>query len=117
MNPMLCFNTSMNAIHVAPAVEAAALTEQLARIDLNLVVAFDALARERNVTRAAARVGVTQSAMSHALRRLRDLLGDPLLVRGQAGMLLTPRAEALQVPLRSGLITLGRALSRADEFS
>jgi DNA-binding transcriptional LysR family regulator len=111
----------MNGVHVAsaPAPAAAeenALTEQLARIDLNLVVAFDALARECNVTRAAEHVGVTQSAMSHALRRLRDLLGDPLLVRGQAGMLLTPRAEALRVPLRSSLITLGRALSRPEVF-
>jgi DNA-binding transcriptional LysR family regulator len=120
MNPTLCSNGAMNGVHgsspASPAAaEEAALTE-LARIDLNLVVAFDALAREGNVTRAAERVGVTQSAMSHALRRLRDLLGDPLLVRGQAGMLLTPRAEALRVPLRSGLITLGRALSRPEVF-
>ena len=110
----------MNAIHGRRAIagdDASALTERLARLDLNLVVAFDALARERSVTRAAERVGVTQSAMSHALRRLRDLLGDPLLVRGQSGMLLTPRAEALQVPLRSGLITLDRALWRSAEFS
>ena len=72
----------------------AALPERLARIDLNLLVAFDALAREQNVTRAAERVGVTQSAMSHALRRLRELLDDPLLVRGKSGMVLTARAEA-----------------------
>ena len=81
-------------------------------MDLNLVVAFDALARELSVTRAAQRVGVTQSAMSHALRRLRDLLGDELLVRGRSGMVLTPRADSLVVPLRSGLVTLGRALSQ-----
>lgn len=90
--------------------------EQLSRVDLNLLVAFDALARERNVTRAAARTGVTQSAMSHALGRLRDLLGDPLLVRGRGGMMLTPRAEGLVVPLRAGLTTLGRALAEPPTF-
>jgi DNA-binding transcriptional LysR family regulator len=97
----------MNAVHDP---------EQLAGVDLNLIVAFDALARERSVTRAAHRVGVTQSAMSHALRRLRDLLGDPLLVRGRSGMALTPRAESLVVPLRSGLMTLGRALAQPSVF-
>ena len=90
--------------------------EQLSRVDLNLVVAFDALARELSVTRAAQRVGVTQSAMSHALRRLRDLLGDELLVRGRGGMVLTPRGDSLVVPLRSGLVTLGRALSQPIAF-
>jgi DNA-binding transcriptional LysR family regulator len=85
-------------------------------MDLNLVVAFDALARERSVTRAAQRVGITQSAMSHALRRLRDLLGDELMVRGRSGMVLTPRAESLAVPVRSGLVTLGRALSEPARF-
>ncbi|MFT7580804.1 MAG: DNA-binding transcriptional LysR family regulator [Myxococcota bacterium] len=83
----------------------------LAQIDLNLLVALDALIDERHVTRAAGRVGVTQSAMSHTLRRLRALLGDPLLVRGVQGMALTPRAEALRVPVRSGLVTLERALT------
>jgi DNA-binding transcriptional LysR family regulator len=88
----------------------------LAQIDLNLLVAFDVLARERSVTRAAERLGLTQSALSHALRRLRVLLGDPLLVRGQSGMVLTPRAEALVIPLRSGLLTLGRALEAQSAF-
>jgi DNA-binding transcriptional LysR family regulator len=90
--------------------------ERLASVDLNLVVLFDALARERSVTRAAHRIGVTQSAVSHALRRLRELFGDPLLVRGRGGMVLTPRAEALVVPLRSGLVSLGRALAEPPEF-
>jgi DNA-binding transcriptional LysR family regulator len=94
----------------------AALPERLSRIDLNLLVAFDALAREQNVTRAAERVGVTQSAMSHALRRLRQLLDDPLLVRGKSGMVLTARAEALVLPLRSGLVSVDRALVRAERF-
>src|SRR5207253_1796004 len=61
----------------------------LGAVDLNLLVALDALLDERSVTRAAARVGVTQSAMSHALARLRGLFDDALLVRGAAGMVTT----------------------------
>ena len=107
----------MNDVHDdAAASRAAALPERLAPVDLNLLVVFDALARERNVTRAAERLGVTQSAVSHALRRLREQLGDPLLVRGEGGMLLTARAEALVVPLRSGLLGIDRALHQAPVF-
>jgi DNA-binding transcriptional LysR family regulator len=70
--------------------------DALRAIDLNLVLALDALLAERHVTRAAQRLGITQSAASHALARLRDLLGDPLLVRGPKGaMLPTPRATEL----------------------
>lgn len=70
--------------------------DALAGVDLNLVVALDALLAERHVTRAAEKLGITQSAASHALGRLRDLFGDPLLVRGPRGaMTPTPRAEAL----------------------
>lgn len=109
----------MSTIHIAraPRAEDGALPERLAGIDLNLLVAFDALAREQNVTRAAERMGVTQSAMSHSLRRLRALLGDPLLVRGLSGMMLTARAESLVVPLRSGLVTVDRALTRPERFA
>jgi DNA-binding transcriptional LysR family regulator len=103
----------MNLVHTEAA---RGSPEQLAGIDLNLLVAFDALAREQSVTRAAERMGVTQSAMSHALGRLRDLLRDPLLVRGSSGMTLTPRAAELVVPLRSGLVTLGRALAEPTSF-
>ncbi|UCH30124.1 MAG: LysR family transcriptional regulator, partial [Myxococcales bacterium] len=98
----------MSSTHNGPA---------LHRIDLNLLVALDALTRERSVTRAAERVGVTQSAMSHTLRRLRELFGDPLLVRGRGGMVLTPRAEALAVPLRSGLVSLARILAEPEAFA
>src|ERR1700754_2270672 len=104
----------MSPVHIEPSADIG--PEQLARIDLNLLVALDALARERSVTRAAERVGVTQSAMSHALRRLRELLGDALLVRGQGSMVLTPRAQALSLPVRSGLVTLGRALAEPEPF-
>ncbi len=67
----------------------------LAAIDLNLLVAFDALATERNVTRAAARIGIGQSAMSHNLARLRVLFADDLFTRTPDGMRPTPRATAL----------------------
>lgn len=86
-------------------------------VDLNLLVALDALTRERHVTRAAERAGVTQSAMSHTLRRLRALFDDPLLVRGRGGMVLTPRAEALVVPLRSGLVSLARTVAEPRPFA
>ncbi|MEQ8454477.1 MAG: LysR family transcriptional regulator [Sandaracinaceae bacterium] len=91
-------------------------TAALHQLDLNLLVAFDTLARERSVTRAAERAGVTQSAMSHTLRRLRERFDDPLLVRGASGMTLTPRAEALVVPLRGALVGLARALEAPEAF-
>jgi DNA-binding transcriptional LysR family regulator len=70
------------------------------RIDLNLLVVLDALLDERNVTRAAARLGYTQPTVSGMLTRLRDLFADPLFVRAQRGLLATPRAEKLAVPLK-----------------
>lgn len=75
----------------------------LAALDLNLLVALDALLREASVSRAAERIGLSQPATSHALRRLRDLMGDPLLVRAGPRMELTPRAEALREPLAAAL--------------
>ena len=62
-------------------------------LDLNLLVALDALLMEASVSRAAMRIGLSQPAASHALQRLRDLIGDPLLVRNGARMELTPRAH------------------------
>lgn len=87
----------------------------LAALDLNLLVALDALVTEAHVGRAAMRVGLSQPAMSHALRRLRDLLGDPLLVRVGTGMDLTPRAQALRGPLKQTLEQV-RGLFVADGF-
>lgn len=78
-------------------------TVNLAAIDLNLLTSLDALLVEQNVTRAAKRLGLSQPAVSHALRRLRDLLDDPLLVRDKAGMAATPRALALRGPVRAAL--------------
>jgi DNA-binding transcriptional LysR family regulator len=84
-------------------------------LDLNLLVALDALLREANVSRAAMRIGLSQPAASHALQRLRDLLGDPLLVRNGARMELTPRAQALRGPLAQALDQV-RGLFIPDDF-
>jgi DNA-binding transcriptional LysR family regulator len=84
-------------------------------LDLNLLVALDALLREANVSRAAMRIGLSQPAASHALQRLRDLIGDPLLVRTGARMELTPRAQALRSPLAQALDQV-RALFVPDGF-
>lgn len=73
---------------------------QLQTVDLNLLVALEALLTDRHVTRAAARLGLTPSAMSHALARLRATFGDELLVRTRGGMVATARGELLLVPLR-----------------
>jgi DNA-binding transcriptional LysR family regulator len=89
---------------------------RLADVNLNLLVALDALLDAGTVTGAAQRTGVTQSAMSHALRQLRELLGDPLLVRGAGGLVPTPRAEALRVPIRRALLDLQHALRDPPSF-
>ncbi len=85
----------------------------LAGVDLNLLVALDALLTERSVTRAAARIGIGQSAMSSSLGRLRRLLGDELLTRAPDGMRPTPRALALEEPVRAALRQI-QALIRRD---
>ena len=87
----------------------------LTSLDLNLLVALDALLREGNVSRAALRIGLSQPAASHALQRLRDLIGDPLLVRNGARMELTPRALTLRAPLAQALDQV-QALIVPDAF-
>lgn len=72
-------------------------------LDLNLLVVFDAILRERSVVRAAERVRLSQPAASHALNRLRQRLGDQLFVRTPQGMAPTPRAEQLAGPVRRAL--------------
>jgi DNA-binding transcriptional LysR family regulator len=84
-------------------------------LDLNLLVALDALLREASVSRAAMRLHLSQPATSHALQRLRDLIGDPLLVRNGTRMELTPRAQGLRAPLAQALDQV-RALFVPDEF-
>ncbi|CAM5704549.1 HTH-type transcriptional regulator YidZ [Streptomyces hirsutus] len=77
--------------------------DRLASVNLNLLVPLLALLEERSVTKAAQRVGLSQPAMSHALTRMRRLLGDDLVVRQGTGMTLTPRALELIPPLRGAL--------------
>lgn len=90
--------------------------DPLGRLDLNLVRALDALLAERHVTRAAARLSLTQSAASRALARLREELGDPILVRGPSGALLpTARAEQLAPVVRRALEELA-AVWRGETF-
>lgn len=72
----------------------------LANVDLNLLVSLHALVEEGSVTAAADRVGLSQPAMSHALRRIRKLLGDEILIRRGAVNVLTPRARDMLGPLR-----------------
>ena len=81
-------------------------------INLNLLAAFDALMQERNVTRAAGAMGVTQSAMSNSLAQLRLLFEDPLFRRTPRGIEPTPRALELSEPIRRGLGFLDRALTK-----
>jgi DNA-binding transcriptional LysR family regulator len=78
--------------------------------DLNLLVVFDGLIQERSVTRAGRKLGMSQPALSHALNRLRYLLKDQLFIRTPQGMVPTPRAEQLALPLRQALADMQRAL-------
>ncbi|MBQ9055546.1 LysR family transcriptional regulator [Rhodococcus sp. (in: high G+C Gram-positive bacteria)] len=88
----------------------------LQRIDLNLLVAFDALMAERNVTRAAERMAVGQPAMSASLARLRKLFDDPLLVREGRAFVPTPVADSLVGPIRQALSLMEGALGRRRAF-
>lgn len=88
----------------------------LRSIDLNLLTIFDAIMVEKHMTRAAARVGMTQPAMSNALARLRELTGDPLFVRTGRGMMPTPRATALAVPIRRALDLVQAGLTEKAAF-
>ena len=88
----------------------------IARVDLNLLVYLDVLLRERNVTRAAEELGISQPAMSNSLRRLRDLFDDPLLVRTSDGMIPTDRALELQPLVRNVLAAAEIAVLPKTEF-
>jgi DNA-binding transcriptional LysR family regulator len=83
---------------------------KLGALDLNLLVVFDAIMRDRSVTRAGQRLGLSQPAMSHALTRLRHMLKDELFVRSPNGMVPTPRAEQLATPIRIALDGLQQSL-------
>jgi DNA-binding transcriptional LysR family regulator len=86
------------------------------RPDLNLLVTFEALMAERNVTRAAARLHLSQPAVSAQLARLRDLFGDPLLIPARRGMTPTAKALALFEILRPSLDALRAGLAAHREF-
>ncbi|MBS0536530.1 MAG: LysR family transcriptional regulator [Proteobacteria bacterium] len=88
----------------------------LSNLDFNLLKVLDALVTERNVTRAGRRLGRSQPAVSNALQRLRVLLGDDLLVRGPNGFVLTPRAEAIRVPLRESMSLIESCLAQEPQF-
>lgn len=85
-------------------------------LDLNLVRVLDALLRERSVTRAGERIGLSQPAMSAALNRLRHALNDQLFVRRGNDMVPTPRAESLAEPVRAALREIERAFQPANGF-
>jgi DNA-binding transcriptional LysR family regulator len=85
-------------------------------IDLNLLVAFDALMAERSVTRAGKRIGRTQPAMSAALSRLRALFDDELFVRSPSGLQPTQRATDLAEPLGRALAEISRTLDFTQRF-
>lgn len=80
-------------------------------LDLNLLRVFDEIMAERNLTRAAAKLAITQPAVSNALRRLREVLGDDLVVRSGQGVEPTPRALALWPPVRQALAQLQQSLA------
>ncbi len=80
-------------------------------LDLNLLATFDALYELRSTTLAADRLGLTQSAVSHALRRLRTAVGDPLFVRGGRALQATARATEMAPAVREGLARLRGAIA------
>jgi DNA-binding transcriptional LysR family regulator len=82
----------------------------ISAIDLNLVVVLRALLDERSVSRAARRLGLSQSATSHALGRLREVVKDPLFVRTRTGLVPTARAEAMAASVRTSLDVLDETL-------
>nr|WP_010130359.1 LysR family transcriptional regulator [Microbulbifer agarilyticus] len=89
----------------------------LERADLNLLVYLDVLLRERNVTRAASHLGLSQPAMSNGLKRLRELFGDPLLVRTREGMMPTERAMELQPMVREALAAIDQVIQPNRDFN
>lgn len=88
----------------------------ISKLDLNLLVTLDTLLAERNVTHAARRLNLSQPAISTRLTRLRDLLGDPLLLPAQRGMIPTERALELQEPLHNALEGVRRVVAENSPF-
>jgi LysR family nod box-dependent transcriptional activator len=90
---------------------------QFHRFDLNLLIALDVLLREKNVTRAAEKIFVSQPAMSAALHKLRDYFNDPLLDRVGRELELTPRGLSLVEPVREALLLIQATLGTQPTFS
>lgn len=90
--------------------------QSLSLIDLNLLIAFDALMVERNVTRAARRLNITQPALSHSLKRLRETFNDELFSRTADGMIPTSKAQELHESIVPALVTLRVALEGPAPF-
>ena len=86
------------------------------KFDLNLLLVFEAVLKDRNVTAAGARLGMSQPTMSHALKRLRAMCGDPLFVRTTHGMQPTPYALQLAAPIEQSLETIRSSLDRGLRF-
>jgi len=86
----------------------------MAGVDLNLLVAFHALMSERNVTRAAATTGLSQPALSNALKRLRDLFGDKLFVKGRRTMVPTPRALEIAPEIDAAIASIRRVFQQPE---
>ena len=86
---------------------------QIARIDLNLLIALQVLLEERNVSRAAERLHITQPAMSKTLGRLREVFDDPLFIRSSHGVRPTPKTLELELPLREVLESVGKLVSQS----
>ena len=89
----------------------------LARIDFNLLLIFDLLFEERNATRAAVRLHLSPSAISHALRRLRSTLNDPLFLPTAKGMIPTERAETLAPAIREIVERIGTIVGSGGQFN
>ncbi|MEG3143884.1 LysR family transcriptional regulator [Sphingomonas sp. RT2P30] len=85
----------------------------LKSLDLNLLIVFDAVYTARSISRAADRLGMTQGAVSNALGRLRDRVGDPLFARSQHGVSPTLKAAQMVGPIREALATIDRQLADA----
>ena len=85
-------------------------------LDLNLLKVLDALLKTSSVSKSATQLNVTQSAISHALKRLRDIFADPLLVRVGGQMVATPRAAALRQPLERAMNDIFSLMSSTSEF-
>ena len=88
----------------------------ISSVNLNLLLAFEALLEEQNVGRAATRIGLSQPAMSNALARLREVFNDPLFQRTSRGMRPTTRALELAGPVRHGLSHLRAAFAERPRF-